>query len=251
MERKIRKIIFTKIAWFIFLIWICHFNNLRTFSKLLDENYYHSSKLDTRTYRLLGKYNNLKDSKIVYIKKDVSNNLECENKNICNNEKWKTKKEFNRNLLNMAHYYTQVTDYNNGMFDGKHFHFEKKWIKKKDYDNFLERKRRICNISLGKIKFRSYGFAGFLCFIFFLFGVGLSVLPKLPFMESVWTSIEKESFLKHLCEMLGKLDNKSKFYIYIGLFSILMAILSVIVIVAFYKVLRNNEKYKKIKLMSE
>ncbi|KAI4833796.1 uncharacterized protein MKS88_000216 [Plasmodium brasilianum] len=251
MERKIKKIVFIKISWFIFLIWICHFNNLRTFSKLLDENYYHSSRLDTRTYRLLGKYNNLKDSKIVYLKNDVSNNLECENKNICNNEKWTTNKDYNRNLLNMAHYYTQVTDYNNGMFDGKHFHFEKKWIKKKDYDHFLERKRRICNIALGKIKFRSYGFAGFLFFIFFFLGVGLSVLPKLEFLNGVLDWIKKISFLEYFCTKLDSLGNENKFYIYIGLFSILMAILSVIIIVAFYKILRNNEKYKKIKLISE
>ncbi|SBS99691.1 Plasmodium exported protein (Pm-fam-a like), unknown function, partial [Plasmodium malariae] len=193
----------------------------------------------------------LKDSKIVYLKKDVPHNVKYEKKNICNNEKWTAKKESNRNLLNMAHYYTQVTDYNNGMFDGKHFHFEKKWIKKKYYDHFLERKRRICNIALGKIKFKSYGFAGFLFFIFFLLGVGLSVLPKLEFLNGVFDWIEKKSFLKDLCEMLGEIDKGSKFYIYIGSFSILMAILSVIVIVAFYRILRNNEKYEKIKLISE
>ncbi|SBT00541.1 Plasmodium exported protein (Pm-fam-a like), unknown function, partial [Plasmodium malariae] len=223
----------------------------RTFSKILDENYNYSSKLDTRTYRLLGKYNNIKDSKIVYLKKDVSNNLECENKNICNNEKWTTKKDPNRNLLNMAHYYIQVTDYNNGMFDGKHFHFEKKWIKKKHYDHFLERKRRICNIALGKIKFRSYGIGVAILFIFLILGVGIPIFSGIKYLDTLWDSIKNEDFWKILDSALKDLNGILGGYTYIIFFCILMFILAVMVIVAIYKILRNNEKYKKIKLMTE
>ncbi|KAI4841137.1 hypothetical protein MKS88_000372 [Plasmodium brasilianum] len=245
-------ILFSNIGAFILLTWIYHFNiDVRYFSKFLDDNYYHSSKLDARTYRLLGKYEKLKDSKIVYLKKDVPHNVKYEKKNIRNNEKWTEKKEHNRNLLNKAHYYTQVTDYNNGIFDGKYFHFERKWIKNKDYEHFLEKKRRICDISLRKIKLRKYKFGVTLFLLFFFLGIGLSVLPVLPFMKTVDGWIEKDSLLKGLHSAIKQAGEKGMFYIYIGLFSIIMIKLSVIVIIVIYKILRNNEKYNRIKLMTE
>ncbi|SCN12480.1 fam-m protein [Plasmodium malariae] len=245
-------VIFTNIGAFILLTWIYHFNiDVRYFSKFLEDNYYNSNKLDARTYRLLGEYEKLKDSKIVYLKKDVPHNVKYEKKNICNNEKWTEKKESNRNLLNMAHYYTQVTDYNNGIFDGKHFHFERKWIKNKDYEHFLEKKRRICDISLRKIKLRKYKVGIALFLLFFFLGIGLSVLPRLPFMETVDKWMEKNELLKSLHNALKSLGNEKNFYIYIGLFSVIIIILSVIVIIVINKILRNNEKYNRIKLMTE
>ncbi|KAI4839245.1 hypothetical protein MKS88_001789 [Plasmodium brasilianum] len=245
-------IIFTYIGAFILLTWICHFNiEVRYFSKFLEDNYYHSNKLDTRTYRLLGEYEKLKDSKIVYLKKDVPHNVKYEKKNICNNEKWTEKKESNKNLLNMAHYYTQVTDYNNGIFDGKYFHFESKWIKNKDYVHFLEKKRRICDISLRKIKLRKYKLGVALFLLFFFLGIGLSVLPVLPFMKTVGEWMKENGLLKSFYSALDDLKNAGNFYIYIGLFSIIMIKLSVIVIIVIYKILRNNEKFNRIKLMTE
>ncbi|SCP03069.1 fam-m protein [Plasmodium malariae] len=252
LKLNMKIIILTYIGAFILLTWICHFNvDMRYFSKILDNNYYHSSKLDARTYRLLGKYEKLKDSKIVYLKKDVPHNVKYEKKNIRNNEKWTEKKEHNRNLLNMDHYYTQVTDYNNGIFDGKHFHFERKWIKKKDYECFLEKKRRICDISLRKIKLRKYKFGVALFLLFFFLGIGLSVLPGLPFIKTVEGWMKDNELLKSLYSALDDLKNGENFYIYIGLFSIIIIKLSVIVIIVIYKILRNNEKYNRIKLMTE
>ncbi|KAI4838056.1 hypothetical protein MKS88_003479 [Plasmodium brasilianum] len=245
-------IIFTNIGSFILLTWIYHFNiDVRYFSKFLEDNYYHNNKLDARTYRLLGEYEKLKDSKIVYLKKDVPHNVKYEKKNICNNEKWTAKKESNRNLLNMAHYYTQVTDYNDGIFDGKHFHFERKWIKKKDYEHFLEKKRRICDISLRKIKLRKYKFGVALFLLFFFLGIGLSVLPGLPFMKTVDDWIKSDELLKSLYSSLEQAGKTGMFYIYIALFSVIVVVLSVVVIIVVYRILRNNEKYNRIKLMTE
>lgn len=75
-------------------------------------------------------------------------------------------KQTNRSLLKNAEYYTDVIDYNNGLFDEKHVHIDKKWIKQKGYNDFLEKRRRIGDIALKKIKFRNYGF-GVVMFFFF------------------------------------------------------------------------------------
>ncbi|SBS96010.1 Plasmodium exported protein (Pm-fam-a like), unknown function [Plasmodium malariae] len=180
------------------------------------------------------------------------NNGENNEGDISNNEKCRKgkNKQSNRSLLNKAQYYTEIIDYNNGTFDGKHFHFQKKWIKKKDHDDFLEKNRRICDITLEKIKFRKYRF-GVAIFIIFLFlGIGLAVLPKLPFMESVWTSINNSlpEALKGAIEAAQKYVNN---YLYLILYTALFVILSIMLIIAIYKILRNNEKYNKIKLITE
>ncbi|SBS93846.1 Plasmodium exported protein (Pm-fam-a like), unknown function, partial [Plasmodium malariae] len=118
--------------------------------------------MDSRSYRLLAKYKQNKDSNISCLKeeKTFSGNMN-EGKN----------SQSNRSPLNKAQYYTEIIDYDNGMFDGKHFHFEKKLIKKKDYDDLLEIKRRICDIALKKIKFRKYRYGAFMIFLFFLFAI--------------------------------------------------------------------------------
>ncbi|SBS99930.1 hypothetical protein PMALA_073120 [Plasmodium malariae] len=127
------------------------------FSKFLYESYNLGRKLDTRNYRLLAKYKENKDSYYTELKENIQYNNNYTQKNLSNCEKVFNvrEKQSNRSLLNKAKYYTEVMDYNNGIFDGKYFHFKKRWIRKKDYDNFLEKNRRIGDISLKKIKFKS------------------------------------------------------------------------------------------------
>ncbi|SBS99199.1 Plasmodium exported protein (Pm-fam-a like), unknown function [Plasmodium malariae] len=159
-------------------------------------------------------------------------------------------KQSNSSLLNNATYYTEVVDYNNVMFDGKHFHFEKRWIKKKDYNTFLEKNNRIRNITLRKIKFKNYGFGVSIFFIFFLLGIGLPILKalqsynvltdKLAFMKSFWEYVEKP--------FTYIVNGEEAFVLF---FFVLIIILGAIIVIAIPKILRNNEKYKKIKLMTE
>ncbi|SBS94645.1 Plasmodium exported protein (Pm-fam-a like), unknown function, partial [Plasmodium malariae] len=132
-----------------------------------------------------------KDSNILELEQNIKNNTKCKKKDIAINEKGEKdkNKKSNKSSLNKAQYYTEVIDYNNGMFDGKHFHFEKKWIKKKDYDNFLERNRRICDISLRKIRFRKYSIGIAMFFIFLLLGIGIPILSSLPSLKEAWESI--------------------------------------------------------------
>ncbi|SBS99393.1 Plasmodium exported protein (Pm-fam-a like), unknown function [Plasmodium malariae] len=144
-----------------------------------------------------------------------------------------------------------VIDYNNGMFDGKHFHFEKKWIKKKDYDNFLERNRRICDISLRKIRFRKYGTGVAMFVIFSLCAAAIDVLPRLTSLNNAWKKLEVSNILKTLYDCVDKWSTTLKTSIYLTLYSVLMLILIIALVIGICRVLGNNEKYNKIKLMSE
>ncbi|SBT85560.1 fam-m protein [Plasmodium malariae] len=245
MEKNI-KLHIIKIAMFL-LTWICHFNNdLSTFSKSLDEKCCISRRLGTGTYGSLAKYEMNKNSINICLEENIRNNKMSDKKGI------KRKITLpNKNLLNKAQYYTEVVDYNNAMFDGKHLHFEKKWIKKKDYDDFIDKNRKICDIYLKKLKFRNYGFGVSLFFLFFLLGIVIPVLTVFKPLIDAWKAIDKEDhplhFLTEITEWLGV---EKKPYIYIILFSVLMVMLSVMLIIALYKILRNNEKFKKIKLMT-
>ncbi|SBS96596.1 Plasmodium exported protein (Pm-fam-a like), unknown function [Plasmodium malariae] len=234
---------------------------MNTFNESLGEICKFDKKLYIGNNRLLAKYKQNNDLNISGLKENIPYNTDYEKKDISNNErgaKGKNKRS-NRNLLNKAQYYTEVVDYNNGIFDGKHFHFEKKWIKKKDYDTFLEKNRRIKNIALKKIKFRNYGFGIAIFFFFFLMGIGLPILRAYesvkgavftPF-KTCWEFIYK---ILGLAEGANGQTSNSVVpgveYFYIAIFVFLIILLAVSLIVTIPKILRNNEKYEKIKLMA-
>ncbi|KAI4836218.1 hypothetical protein MKS88_004006 [Plasmodium brasilianum] len=139
----------------------------------------------------------------------------------------------NKSLLNKAQYYTEVIDYNNGMFDGKHFFFKKKRIKKKDYDHIHERNRKICDISLRKIRFRKYGIGVAIFFIFFLLGIGVPVLSSLPSLKEAGESITNNGILKTLKDNVEAWGENVLYYLIIALFSVIMIMLDVMLIVGF------------------
>ncbi|SBT86376.1 fam-m protein [Plasmodium malariae] len=252
MEQKIKFNLSTKIALFILLIWIYYFNNDSKVKKSLGEKHNVDIELNLRTYRLLAKYKQDKYSNIVELKNDISNNGESKKENISINDSGGKglKKQSNRCILEKAQYYTEVMDYNNGMFDGKHFHFEKRMVKKRNYDDFLERKRRIYNIAFKKVKFRSYGFGITIFFFFFLLGIGLPILKGLESVEGLLVIKPIEKFCDLINEIPG-LNDYSVLHIFLVLFSILIVSLGVIIIISIPKILKNNEKYKKMKLMIE
>ncbi|KAI4840528.1 hypothetical protein MKS88_001256 [Plasmodium brasilianum] len=253
MKQKTILFLLIKFSGFIYLIWIRHSSNvLSTFNKSPDENYCVGEKADTINYRSLAKYKQGNSNKI-HLKEKFPNNGAYEKKDIYNNEIGYNgkNKQSNKNILNKALYYTEVKDCNNVMFDGKHFHFEKKWIKKKDYDNFLEKNRRIGDIDLKKIKFRNYGFGGAIFFIFFILGIGIPICSGIEHLDTLWNSIKSQTFWSLLQSAYENVKSILGDYTYITLFSILMFMLSVILIVAIYKILINNEKCGKIKLISE
>ncbi|KAI4840203.1 fam-m protein [Plasmodium brasilianum] len=253
MEQKTKLYIIVKIAAFLLLTWIFHFDNDRsTFIKSLNKNCYDDRKLAIGNHRLLTKYKQDKDLRNTWLKEKFPYNEINIQKDISRNEKGvnEKNKQSNRNLINKDQYYTEIIDYNNGMFDGKHFHFEKKWIKKKDYDDFVEKNSRICDIALKKVKFKSYGFGFFLFLLLFSLGIGIPVLTKLKFLESTWKFIEESELLKEACKSIKTFMENEQPYLYLVLFILLMFMVSIMFLVAIYKILRNNEKYNKIKLMT-
>ncbi|SBS94000.1 Plasmodium exported protein (Pm-fam-a like), unknown function, partial [Plasmodium malariae] len=224
----------------------------RLCNESLNDKFNLDRKSSTSNYRSLATYKQKKDSNILGLREDIPNNLVHKKRNISNSENGSEErnKKSNGCLLNKAQYYSEVVDYNNGMFDGKHFHFEKKWIKKKDYDNFLQKNRRICDITLKKIKFRSYSFGVIIFILFFLLGIGLPILRGFEMPLTDDQRKEKQVLLSFI-EQLKTLTKLEEGHIYLILFGILMIILSILVIITIYKILKNNEKYNKIKLMTE
>ncbi|KAI4841140.1 hypothetical protein MKS88_000375 [Plasmodium brasilianum] len=263
MYQKNKPLYIIKFYMFILFNWIYHFcNDMNRFNESLDEICKFDKKLYIGNNRLLAKYKQNKDLNISGLKENIPYNTDYEKKDISNNERGaKGKNKWsNRNLLNKAQYYTEVVDYNNGMFDGKHFHFEKKWIKKKDYDTFLEKNRRIKNIALKKIKFRNYGFGIAIFFFFFLMGIGLPILRAYESAEGAIFTPFKTCW-EFIYNILGLAnDAKSQTpkaavpgveYFYLAIFVFLIILLSVSLIVTIPKILRNNEKYEKIKLIAK
>ncbi|SBS93906.1 Plasmodium exported protein (Pm-fam-a like), unknown function [Plasmodium malariae] len=209
---------------------------------------------NTKNDRLLGKYKQHTNSNNLELNDNIINNGEFKKTNITNNEIWDKRKNeiFNRSLLNKSQYYTEVIDYDNGIFDGKHFHFEKKWIKKKDYDHFFEEKRRIGDIFLKKIKFRIYGFGVAIIFIFTLFGKGLPILHGKGLLKISEEWLRDKVIFKILWNLINETlesNNLELYNLYLILYLLFFLILSVIVTFVIFKILGNNEKYQKIKLM--
>ncbi|SBT86815.1 fam-m protein [Plasmodium malariae] len=248
MEQNIILLFLIKFSMFLFLIWIYHFyNDMAEFNKYLGKKFKFHRELDKRNYRLLSKNKKNKNSNIVPLYEDMTNNRECKKNDTYISEKVfpKGMKQFNRCTLNKDKYYTEVTDYDNGIFDGKYFHFEKKLIKKKDYDNFLERNKRISDILLKKIKFRSYGFGVVTFILFFLSGITLPIIKGVGYLNTV------NEKLMELIKLIAGEVNALKPYIGVITFGVFIIITGIIFLIIIYKILCNNEKYKKIKSMSE
>ncbi|SBS91912.1 Plasmodium exported protein, unknown function [Plasmodium malariae] len=142
MGKKIKSLLFVKIFCFVLLSWTGLFYiDKSTFNKCIDEKYNYVRKLNKRTCRLLSKSKKNSNLGIVWLK-EMSNNDESEKKYVSTDEKVAKVKNKNSNIssLKKGQYYKQVIDYNNGFFDGKHFQFERKLVKKVDHDDYIKKK---------------------------------------------------------------------------------------------------------------
>ncbi|KAI4839211.1 hypothetical protein MKS88_001755 [Plasmodium brasilianum] len=146
---------FIKIVVLIFLTWIPHLSNhVITSNKYLGKKYTLAIKLDDRIYRLLAKYKKDKDSKVVMLRDDVSNNGMNKKMDISNTEKDCTekKKELYRGSLN--NYDRHKQDMNNKyskFMTKKYSHLEKKIFKELDFVDFLKRNKNISDKTYKKI----------------------------------------------------------------------------------------------------
>ncbi|SCN11983.1 fam-l protein [Plasmodium malariae] len=155
MKKSIMIFSFIKIVVLIFLTWIPHLSDhvIRS-NKYLGKKYTLAIKLDDRIYRLLAKYKKDKDSKVVMLRDDISNNGMDKKKGISNTEKECTekKKELYRGSLN--NYDGQKQDMNNKcskFVTKKYSHLEKKIFKELDFVDFLKRNKNISDKTYKKI----------------------------------------------------------------------------------------------------
>ncbi|SBT00848.1 fam-m protein [Plasmodium malariae] len=258
MEQKIKSLIFLEIATLILLTWISNFICVEsTYNKLLDKNYSHCKKFSIRSYRLLAKCVQNENSSIIDLKEEIPNNGKLPPQDISNNEKGikEKKKPFNRSSLNKTKFYAEVTDYDNAMFDGKHFHYEKKWIDKKNYDNFVKKDRGARYMALRKLKYTGYRLVFAIFFVFLLFGIGL---PTIQFTEvfnnigTFWTSTLGLPSIKDWGAPISRvlsdviLDNS-----FLISYVISLVLLGLVIALLVPKIFINNEKYKKLKLRKE
>ncbi|SBT00218.1 Plasmodium exported protein (Pm-fam-a like), unknown function [Plasmodium malariae] len=184
----------------------------------------------------------------------MPNNGEKEQKYISTDEKVAKGKNKSSNVssLKNGQYYIKVIDYNNGFFDGKHFQFEKKWVKKIDHDDYIKRNRMIATIASKKLKFRKYRYLVYIFLPILLFGIGLPILQYQGLLPqgkgSVFEVLKLDKWWEPFVKtMLGDLRHHF-FKIFFGAFLITIVILVVTVI---FKILKNKEKYNKIKLCAQ
>ncbi|SBS95627.1 Plasmodium exported protein (Pm-fam-a like), unknown function [Plasmodium malariae] len=223
-----------------------------------------------RTYRLLENCVQNEYSNITGLNEEVTNIGKFLTKDISNNEKdvKVIKKPFSRSSLNKTGFYAEVIDYNNAMFDGKHLHYEKKWIEKKDYDNFVKRDRKVRYMALLKLKdrkvrymallklkYKGYGLIIALFFFFLLFGIGLPTIQYTGFFKTIgkfWKETLNfpgiESWGDGIYNILSEeIINNSFLISYVISIVLLVAVIVILV----PKIFINNEKYKKLKLRKE
>ncbi|SBS96384.1 PIR Superfamily Protein, partial [Plasmodium malariae] len=223
----------------------------------LDGIYNVDSKLVERAYRLLGKHKQKKRSNVVCIKEELPNNEGFEKKDISNHDDVaiRKRKQSNRRSLDKTELYTEVIDYDSGMFDGKHYHYEKKWINKKDYDNILKRKRRINFVTLSKMKYKGYGLVVAIFLFLLLFGIGLPVLEFSGVKETIGKSLSNATWWLPMKDFGNKLASLLTDFILDNIFIlsyvVSIVMLAIVIVILVPRILRNNEKYKKIKLTKE
>ncbi|SBS99063.1 Plasmodium exported protein (Pm-fam-a like), unknown function [Plasmodium malariae] len=201
--------------------------------------------LNKRIYRLLDEYKLGKCSNSVVLKEDIPNYRECKKKDISNNNKKDgilKRKQPNKSLNNWR-FYTQVPAYNKQMSDRNYFYFKKQWVNKNDSKFFQEKNSKIRDIDIKKIKFRSYGFGVAVLLLFFLFGIGYPILQGLDLLKPLQTK------LLGLLTLFSLDPTPIQYFICSIFFGVLIIILAIVIITTIPKILINNEKYKKFKLM--
>ncbi|SBS95400.1 Plasmodium exported protein (Pm-fam-a like), unknown function, partial [Plasmodium malariae] len=125
-----------------------------TFNKYLGKKYMLAIKLDDRIYRLLAKYKKDKDSEVVMLRDDISNNGMDKKKDISNTEKECTEKKKELYSGSLNNYDGHKQDMNNKyskFVTKKYSYLEKKIFKELDFVDFLKRNKNISNKTYKKI----------------------------------------------------------------------------------------------------
>ncbi|KAI4840329.1 fam-m protein [Plasmodium brasilianum] len=254
MEEKIMSLLFMKIYTFILLRWTCLFcNDISTFNKHIDEKHNFDGKLNTRICRLLAKSKINNNSSIIWLK-TMENNCENEQKDICTDAKMAKGKNKNSSIssLKKGQYYKQVIDYNNGFFDGKHFQFERKWVKKIDHDDYIEKNRMIATIASKKLKFRKYRYIVYIFLPTLLVGIGMPILQKYKCLpqpgDAFYNALQLEKWWD---KALGAIMGQARHHFFYMVYGVILIAIVILIVTVTFKILKNKEIYNNIKLRAQ
>ncbi|SBT85545.1 fam-l protein [Plasmodium malariae] len=266
MKKSIMIFSFIKIVVLIFLTWIPHLSDHAiTFNKYLGKKYTLAIKLDDRIYRLLAKYIKDKDSKVVMLRDDISNNGMDKKKDISNTEMQCTgkKKELYRGSLN--NYHGHIQDMNNKcskFVTKKYSHLEKKIFKELDFVDFLKSNKNISDKTYKKIMRKKFSLRlGSPLLLFLLLstlllvdismgsvsgGKGFWELSGLNSTLSTWESTLKESF-GWLLNTSDTSQSVLRLLFYVILYVIPFLILGITLLSYVFYYHKKAKKYDKIK----
>ncbi|SBT87026.1 fam-l protein [Plasmodium malariae] len=192
MEQKIKAILVIKISAFIVLTLKHHFtNDVSVFSNFLY-NYNLNRKLDTRTYRLLAICKQAKNSSILMLKNNITNNALQKEKYISIKEDKTAQKKNRLNGISLknAKKYNEAKKKKSCIFETKKYsHFEKKIFKELDYIDFLKNNKTISDKTYKKIIIRKYSLQFALPSLLFLLSLAL------PMIEIIWHFLYQKMWL--------------------------------------------------------
>ncbi|SCN12003.1 fam-l protein [Plasmodium malariae] len=223
MEQKLNIKLFIKIFTFIFLCRICYFYNyVCTFNKRLDEMHKYGRNVHMRTYRLLAKCKQDKDSSIIGLKQNITNNGNNEKNDICYNEKGtSTKKEqpYESSLMNSKGHKEDLKNKSCIFETKKYSHMEKKIFKELDYVDFLKNSKTLNDKTYKKIIGKKLVFRFSLPVLLLLFFIAVviaefslgfsgkdSLLLKLGLTKDLLESWANNGTISSILDTLKKLE---------------------------------------------
>ncbi|KAI4834084.1 uncharacterized protein MKS88_000227 [Plasmodium brasilianum] len=149
MKKRIKLLLFIKIAEFVLLSGICHFKNcVSIFKNSVDDKCIHGKKMDERIYRILAKYKHDKDSNLVCLKEDILNY----EKQLREKKKWSN----GISPMNIRGHKQHMKNKSCVFETKKYSHMEKKVFKELDYIDFLQNNKTISDKIFRKIVFKKY-----------------------------------------------------------------------------------------------
>ncbi|KAI4841029.1 hypothetical protein MKS88_000797 [Plasmodium brasilianum] len=155
MEQEIKLPIFIKVSIFIFFSAICHFfSYMSMFDKYLREKQTIGSTLNIKTYRVLAECKQDKYSNVLYLKKQIPNDIMKNEKYIYINDKGdirKMKQSDVHSLNNNGEHKLYEKNKSNIFETKKLSHMEKKIFKELDYIDFLKNNRTISDKTYKKV----------------------------------------------------------------------------------------------------
>ncbi|SBS97584.1 Plasmodium exported protein (Pm-fam-a like), unknown function [Plasmodium malariae] len=144
----------------------------RTLKKSLDESCNHGKTIYTRTYRLLVKYKQERDSSTLGLKEKIRINGNHEKEDISNNENDDSRKKKQLNIFPSkieSGHKVAMRNKSRTFETKKYSHLEKKIFKELDYTDFLKNNNTISDKIYKKIVCKKYGLRVVLPLLIFLF----------------------------------------------------------------------------------